>query len=39
MICIDLNKRISWNDYFNHSFFKYNNNNIIKYPKFEFNCS
>ena len=41
MICIDLNKRISWNDYFNHSFFKYNNNNnnIIKYPKFEFNCN
>jgi serine/threonine protein kinase len=38
MICIDLNKRISWNDYFNHSFFKYNNN-IIKYPKFEFNCN
>ena len=35
MICIDLNKRISWNDYFNHSFFK--NNNI--YPKFKFNCN
>ena len=35
MICIDLNKRISWNDYFNHSFFKYNN----IYPKFEFNCN
>ena len=31
MICIDLNKRISWDDYFNHSFFK-------KYPQFEFNC-
>ena len=38
MICIDLNKRISWNDYFNHSFFN-KNNNIIKYPKFEFNCN
>ena len=37
MICIDLNKRISWNDYFNHSFFKYNNNKM--YPKFEFNCN
>ena len=37
MICIDLNKRISWNDYFNHSFFKYNNNTM--YPKFEFNCN
>ena len=34
MICIDLNKRISLNDYFNHSFFKYTNNNN---PKFEFN--
>jgi len=22
MICIDLNERISWDDYFNHSFFK-----------------
>ena len=31
MICIDLNKRISWDDYFNHSFFK-------KDPQFEFNC-
>ncbi len=31
MICIDLNNRISWDDYFNHSFFK-------KYPQFEFNC-
>ena len=41
MICVDLNKRISWNDYFSHSFFKQNNNNNneIKYPKFEFNCN
>ena len=40
MTGVDFNKRISWNDYFNHSFFKYNNNNnIIKYPKFEFNCN
>ena len=31
MICIDLNKRISWEDYFNHSFFN-------KYPQFEFKC-
>ncbi len=37
MICVDLNKRISWNDYFNHSFFKINNNNL--FPKFEFNCN
>ena len=29
MICIDLNQRISWEDYFNHSFFN-------KYPQFEF---
>ena len=31
MICIDLNKRISWEEYFNHSFFN-------KYPQFEFKC-
>ena len=31
MICIDLNQRISWEDYFNHSFFN-------KYPQFEFKC-
>jgi len=42
MICINLNQRISWNDYFNHSFFKSNNNNNnykINYPQFEFNCN
>ena len=31
MICIDLNKRISWDDYFNHSFFFF-------FSQFEFNC-
>jgi len=36
LLKINVNERISWNDYFNHSFFK--NNNIIKYPKFDFNC-
>ena len=34
MICIDLNYRISWDDYFNHPFFQNTNN----YPQFEFNC-
>ena len=34
MICIDLNKRLSWDDYFNHPFFLNTNN----YPQFEFNC-
>ena len=34
MICIDLNHRISWEDYFNHPFFHNTNN----YPEFEFNC-
>ena len=29
MLCIDLNKRISWNDYFNHQFFH------IKKEKYE----
>ena len=32
MLKVDLNERISWDDYFNHSFFK--NNNI--FSKFNF---
>jgi len=35
MLKIDLNERISWDDYFNHSFFK--TNNIL--PKFNFFCN
>ena len=31
MMCVDLNERISWEEYFNHSFFN-------KYPQFEFKC-
>ena len=28
LIVVDQNKRISWEDYFNHDFFKINNNNF-----------
>ena len=38
MLCIDLNKRISWKEYFEHSYFKENDNQIIKNPKFNFKC-
>ena len=35
MLIVDINKRISWDEYFNHSFFtKYN----INFPHFNFNC-
>ena len=35
MLCIDYNKRISWKEYFNHSFFKKNHQNL-KLPDFNF---
>ena len=38
MLCIDLNKRISWKEYFEHFYFKENDNQIIKNPKFNFKC-
>ena len=36
MICIDLNNRISWEEYFKNPFFK--NEDRIKNPEFQFNC-
>ena len=37
MLIIDFNKRISWNDYFNHSFFKnYINQQNLKFPNLNF---
>ena len=37
MLIIDSNKRISWEDYFNHLFFKsYNNFQGFKFPEFNF---
>ena len=37
MLCIDVNKRISWEDYFNHSFFK-NKKIIYEFPEFNEMC-
>ena len=37
MLIIDFNERISWNDYFNHSFFKnYINQQNLKFPNLNF---
>ena len=36
MLKIDSNERISWKDYFNHSFFK--QENLFNYPQFDFKC-
>ena len=37
MLIIDFNKRISWKDYFNHSFFKnYTNQQNLKFPNLNF---
>ena len=36
MICNDLNERISWEEYYDHLFFKVEDN--IKNPEFNFNC-
>ena len=36
MLKIDINERISWDDYYNHSFF--NQTNEIYFPSFNFQC-
>ena len=38
MLTIDVSDRISWNDYFNHSFFK-TNNSLLSFPQFNFECN
>ena len=39
MLKININERISWEEYFNHSFFKQNiSQKIVKFPKFNFTC-
>ena len=41
MLKINLNERLDWNDYFNHSFFNENNNNeneTFNLPYFNFEC-
>ena len=41
MLKINLNERLDWNDYFNHSFFNENNNNeneTFNFPYFNFEC-
>ena len=36
MLKVDPNERISWNDYFNHSFFK--QETLFNFPQFDFKC-
>ena len=41
MLCVNINERISWDDYFNHPFFQKNINlgNQINFPQFNFLCN
>ena len=41
MLCVNVKQRISWDDYFNHPFFKKNINlgNQINFPQFNFHCN
>ena len=38
MLCANVNERLSWDDYFNHPFFKkqFNQDNQINFPQFNF---
>ena len=41
MLCANVNERLSWDDYFNHPFFKkqFNQDNQINFPQFNFLCN